>query len=167
MFPELLADFLKDWCEADVGMVNAGVLLDGLEAGDITLEMLHRICPHPINPCRVSLSGEEFREVVQQALHPEMEQLRVKGLGFRGEVMGRMAFSGVRFDTEPIADGSFQVTAIYVGDKLLSSSDKVSIGTIDMFTFGRMYPAIIRAKEKKFYLPELLRDVLAHALSGK
>ncbi|CAG9621078.1 bifunctional metallophosphatase/5'-nucleotidase [Sutcliffiella rhizosphaerae] len=165
IFPDVLANKLKEWCEADVGMVNSGVLLDGLQEGEVTLGMLHRICPHPINPCRVVLTGEEFREVVQQALDPEMEQLRVKGFGFRGEVMGRMAFSGVRFDKEPVADGTSIITAIYVGDKFLSSSDKISIGTIDMFTFGRMYPSIIRAKEKKFYLPELLRDVLAHTFS--
>ncbi|WP_404459329.1 bifunctional metallophosphatase/5'-nucleotidase [Sutcliffiella horikoshii] len=165
IFPDFLADKLREWCQADIGMVNAGVLLDGLEAGEVTLGMLHRICPHPINPCRVTLTGEELREVVQQALHPDMENLRVKGLGFRGEVMGRMAFSGVRFDTEAIKDGSVQVTDIYIGDKRLSSKDDVTVGTIDMFTFGRMYPSIIRAKEKKFYLPELLRDVLAHSFS--
>ncbi len=166
VFPDFLAARLREWCQADIGMVNSGVLLDGLEKGDVTLEMLHRICPHPINPCRVTLTGEELREVAQQALHPEMEQLRVKGLGFRGEVMGKMAFSGVRFDKEPISDGTVQITAIYVQDRLLKSTDTVTVGTIDMFTFGRMYPSIIRAKEKKFFLPELLRDVLAHSFLG-
>lgn len=166
IFPDFLAENLRQWTQADIGMVNAGVLLDGLEKGDVTLEMLHRICPHPINPCRVTLTGEELREVVQQALHPEMEQLRIKGLGFRGEVMGKMAFDGVRFDQEYISDGTVQITAIYVGDRLLKSSDTVTVGTIDMFTFGRMYPSIIRAKEKQFFLPELLRDVLAHSFSG-
>lgn len=165
IFPDFLANNLREWCQADIGMVNAGVLLDGLDAGEVTLGMLHRICPHPINPCRVTLTGEELREVVQQALHPDMENLRVKGLGFRGEVMGRMAFSGVRFDTEPIKDGSVQVTDIYIGGKRLSAKDHVTVGTIDMFTFGRMFPSIIRAKEKKFFLPELLRDVLAHSFS--
>ncbi|MCM3618949.1 bifunctional metallophosphatase/5'-nucleotidase [Sutcliffiella horikoshii] len=166
-FPDFLAARLRKWCQADIGMVNSGVLLDGLEEGDVTHEVLHRICPHPINPCRVALTGEELREVVQQALHPEMEQLRVKGLGFRGEVMGKMAFNGVHFDQEHISDGTVQITAIYIGDRLLKSSDMVTVGTIDMFTFGRMYPSIIRAKEKKFFLPELLRDVLAHSFSGK
>lgn len=164
-FPDFLAEKLREWCQADIGMVNAGVLLDGLEKGEVTLGMLHRICPHPINPCRVTLTGEEFREVVQQALNPDMENLRVKGLGFRGEVMGRMAFSGVRFGTEAIKDETLQVTDIYIGEKRLSAKDQITIGTIDMFTFGRMYPSIVRAKEKKFYLPELLRDVLAHSFS--
>jgi 2',3'-cyclic-nucleotide 2'-phosphodiesterase (5'-nucleotidase family) len=166
IFPDFLAERLKEWCQADIGMVNAGVLLDGLEAGDVTLEMLHRICPHPINPCRVTLTCEELKEVVQQALHPEMEQLLVKGLGFRGEVMGKMAFSGVRFDKAEITGGTEQITAIYVGDRKLEASDRVTIGTIDMFTFGRLYPSISHAKEKEFFLPELLRDVLAHSFSG-
>nr|WP_204418702.1 bifunctional UDP-sugar hydrolase/5'-nucleotidase [Bacillus tianshenii] len=161
----LLAEALKEWCEADIGMVNAGVLLESIPAGAVTRQALHRICPHPINPCRVTLTGEELREVLQQAIQPEMEELKVKGLGFRGKVMGRMAFSGLEMEHEIFSDGSIQVKSLLINGKEVKSNDAISIGTIDMFTFGRMYPSIVRAKDKKFYMPELLRDVLAEKLS--
>ncbi|WP_223701435.1 bifunctional metallophosphatase/5'-nucleotidase [Sutcliffiella deserti] len=162
---DLLAESLKEWCEADIGMVNAGVLLESIPAGEVTREALHRICPHPINPCKITLTGEELREVVQQALQPEMEGLLVKGLGFRGKVMGKMVFSGLELETESLEGNKLQVTAVLVHGKKIGAQEKVKIGTIDMFTFGRMYPSISRAKEKTFYMPELLRDVLAQKLA--
>lgn len=163
-FPILLAEALKEWCDADIGMVNAGVLLESLDAGDVTREMLHRICPHPINPCRVVLTGDELKEVIQQAIQPEMEEFQVKGIGFRGQVMGKMAFSGLKFETESHSDGSVQIVAIFCREREILPHDTIAIGTIDMFTFGRMFPSIKRAKDKKFYMPELLRDVLADKL---
>lgn len=161
----LLAEALKEWCDADIGMVNAGVLLESIPTGAVTREVLHRICPHPINPCRVTLTGEELREVLQQSIQPEMEELKVKGLGFRGKVMGKMAFSGLELESEFFSDGTLQIKAIRVKGKEIQSHDAITIGTIDMFTFGRMYPSIVRAKHKKFFMPELLRDVLAEKLS--
>lgn len=162
---DLLAEALKEWCDADIGMVNAGILLASIPSGTVTRETLHRICPHPINPCRVTLTGEELREVLKLAIHPEMEGLHVKGLGFRGKVMGKMAFSGLTLESEALSDGTVHIKAIRVNGKEVQSQDAISIGTIDMFTFGRMYPSIVRAKDKKFYMPELLRDVLAEKLT--
>src|SRR5699024_989540 len=49
-----LTETLKDWTQADVAMLNAGILLEGFEQGVVTERDVHRICPHPINPCVVS-----------------------------------------------------------------------------------------------------------------
>lgn len=65
--PQLLTDAIKDWCGADIGMMNAGMVLDSLEAGIVTREEVHRICPHPINPIRVTLSGQQLIETVRRA----------------------------------------------------------------------------------------------------
>lgn len=35
-FSHMLASALKTWCNAEIGMVNAGVLLEGLEEGVVT-----------------------------------------------------------------------------------------------------------------------------------
>ena len=35
-FSHMLASALKTWCGAEIGMVNAGVLLEGLEEGVVT-----------------------------------------------------------------------------------------------------------------------------------
>ena len=83
-FPHMLANALKTWCGAEIGMVNAGVL-EGLEEGVVTRGDIHRICPHPINPCLLKVPGKMLREVILKARRPNMENLEVKGFGFRGK----------------------------------------------------------------------------------
>ncbi|MGM2835737.1 5'-nucleotidase C-terminal domain-containing protein, partial [Bacillus cereus group sp. Bce025] len=102
-FPHMLANALKTWCGAEIGMVNAGVLLEGLEEGVVTRGDIHRICPHPINPCLLKVPGKMLREVILKARRPNMENLEVKGFGFRGKVMGKMIYAGVEVipDTIP------------------------------------------------------------------
>ena len=93
-FSHMLANALKTWCGAEIGMVNAGVLLEGLEEGVVTRGDIHRICPHPINPCLLKVR-KTLREVILKARRPNMENLEVKGFGFRGKVMGKMIYAGV------------------------------------------------------------------------
>ena len=102
-FSHMLASALKTWCNAEIGMVNAGVLLEGLEEGVVTRGDIHRICPHPINPCALKVPGKILREVILKARKPNMENLEVKGFGFRGKVMGKMIYAGVEVipDTIP------------------------------------------------------------------
>src|SRR5699024_302840 len=59
---EKLTDTLKEWTHADISMLNAGILLEGLEKGIVTYGDIHRICPHPINPCTIELRGIEIIE---------------------------------------------------------------------------------------------------------
>lgn len=39
-----------------------------------------------------------------------------------------------------------------------------TVGTIDMFTFGYLYPELSTLSNKQYYMPELLRDVLTDVL---
>jgi 5'-nucleotidase len=57
----LLAAGLRRWTGADIGLVNSGQLLQGLKEGSITRGRLLEICPGPINPCRIRLSGADLR----------------------------------------------------------------------------------------------------------
>ena len=58
---------------------------EGLEEGVVTRGDIHRICPHPINPCALKVPGKILREVILKARKPNMENLEVKGFGFRGK----------------------------------------------------------------------------------
>ncbi len=164
-FASLLAKALNEWCEGDVAMVNAGVLLASLPKGVITRGDIHRICPHPINPCKVYLRGSELKEVILQAETEQMKQLRVKGFGFRGEVMGQMAYDRITIEKEQLIDGQEHVRRIFIHDQPIDEQKTYAVATIDMFTFGHLYPEIYRAK-KQYYMPEMLRDVLAWKLKN-
>lgn len=79
--PQLLTDAIKEWCEADIGMMNAGMVLDSLEAGIVTREDIHRICPHPINPIRVTLTGKQLVETVSRGCEEKWNSYASKALG--------------------------------------------------------------------------------------
>ncbi|WP_377887895.1 bifunctional metallophosphatase/5'-nucleotidase [Alkalihalobacillus sp. R86527] len=166
VLPDELSAALREWCNADIGMINSGMLLEGLREGKVSREDLHRICPHPVNPCKVILKGSELREIIAYAMSDELVNLSFKGLGFRGEVMGIMAFDGLEVKTVVMEDGLHHVTEILHNGHQLSPEQEYSVATADMFTFGKFYPQMKHAR-KKYYLPEMLRDLLAWRLENR
>jgi len=160
--PQLLTDAIKEWCEADIGMMNAGMVLDSLEAGIVTREDIHRICPHPINPIRVTLTGKQLIETVSRGCEEKMEQLRIKGFGFRGELMGKMLYSGLTYSLEE--GETKRVKDVYVNDQLVKEDDSYTVGTVDMYTLGSLFPHIRDHEHIEYFMPEFLRDVLSWRL---
>lgn len=159
-----LTDFVKEWTNADVGMLNAGLLLAGFTSGDITYQDVHRNCPHPINACVVSLKGSELLEVVRASFTRELMELQLKGFGFRGEKIGRMVFSGLDVDTDFHSNGHEYVKQVNFQGTPLEQNRTYLLATADMFTFGRLLPEIARAETKILYLPEFLRELLVMTL---
>ncbi|WP_088032671.1 bifunctional metallophosphatase/5'-nucleotidase [Evansella clarkii] len=153
----LLAEGLTEWCDAEISMVNAGVLLDGLPEGLVTYKDIHRICPHPINPAAVRISGEKLLEIIRQARKKEMVEFALKGFGFRGKILGAMVFDKIEV---PENKSYISEEDVFINGEKLSRSRKYKLATLDMFTFGHLYPAISSITEKEYYMPEFLRDVL-------
>ncbi|MFP7271258.1 bifunctional metallophosphatase/5'-nucleotidase [Bacillus safensis] len=160
--PQLLTDAIKDWCGADIGMMNAGMVLDSLEAGIVTREEIHRICPHPINPIRVTLTGQQLIETVQRGCEEKMEQLRIKGFGFRGELMGKMLYSGLSYTLEE--GEAKRVKDVFVHGQLIKKDASYTVGTVDMYTLGSLFPHIRDHEHIEYFMPEFLRDVLTWRL---
>lgn len=159
-----LTEELQEWTGADIGMLNAGILLDHLGVGEITYEDVHRICPHPMNPCKVELKGDELLEVIRVAHTKKLTDIRLKGFGFRGEVIGKMVFSGIDIDLQNGTDGESHVRKVSINEKTIDKDQTYTLATADTFTFGRLFPEIAYSKKKKYYMPELLRDLLTNAL---
>lgn len=154
----LLCEAVLAWCTADVSILNEGLILDDLNMGSVSYFDLLSICPHPINPCNVTLTGAELKEVLTDMKQPSWETLHVKGLGFRGTLMGSMISRGVRTETNG------EIITYWVGNKKLDPKAKYTVAIPDMFTFGEFFPSIYRASEKHYFLPEFMRNILAEAL---
>src|SRR5690625_3542459 len=161
---EQLADTVKHWTNADCAMLNAGLLLDQFPSGDVTYGDIHSICPHPINPCVVELKGSELIEVIRASLTKDFMELKLKGFGFRGEVIGRMIFSGLDVWTERHKDGQEYVKHIQFAGKPLDTNISYTVALPDTFTFGRLLPEVAKSETKQFFLPEFLRDLLVMTL---
>ncbi|MEI3605492.1 bifunctional UDP-sugar hydrolase/5'-nucleotidase [Pseudogracilibacillus sp. SE30717A] len=159
-----LTEKLVEWTNADCGMLNAGLLLDDFAAGDVTYKDVHRICPHPINPCVVYLTGDELLEVIRASLTDQFINFQLKGFGFRGVIIGRMVFAKLDVKTAFHANGQEFVKEVYFNDAPLQPDKKYKLVTADIFTFGRLLPEIAKSEKKDLFLPEFLRDLLVETL---
>lgn len=153
---QLLCRALREWCEADCAMINAGLLLGPL-SGDVTEYELLTICPHPINPCVVDLTGEELREVLLESRDEQLHHREIKGLGFRGTALGLFIYDRIEFRTD----------GIFINKQPLEMERHYTLALPDMFTFGHFFKSVLPNKTKRYYLPELLRDLLKWKLMNR
>ncbi|ACT03225.1 bifunctional metallophosphatase/5'-nucleotidase [Paenibacillus sp. JDR-2] len=160
----LLAAGLRRHADAEIGIVNTGQLLGGLQQGDVTEGQLHALCPSPINPCRMLLSGANIRAALEEALLPSFTGMPIKGYGFRGEVLGTLAIDGIEVEYDPSLPELHRIVSIHVNGELLSDEREYVVGCIDMFTFHIGYLSLGQATEVSYYLPEFIRDLLAAEL---
>ncbi len=163
----LLADSLVNWTGAKYSFVNSGQLLDSLPSGTVTKQTLHAICPHPINPVILSMSGKDIRLTLEQSLLAEYKELEIRGFGFRGKILGSLAISGMKVIYDPTKAPFQKIKSIYMGEEVLVDEKVYEIATISMLTFGVGYSHIGNAKVLHYFLPEMLRDVLLAGLHAK
>lgn len=163
----LLAAGIKSWTQADIGIVNAGQLLNGIEAGEVTFKQLLEICPAPINPCRMKLSGRSLLKALEESLLSEFYELPIRGFGFRGKVLGSLCMDGVVIDYDPSRTSNDKITQVLINGAPIQLEHEYLVGTIDMFTFGIGYNSFTEGSEVKYFLPEFIRDVLHKQLLDK
>ncbi|OLN22600.1 bifunctional metallophosphatase/5'-nucleotidase [Domibacillus antri] len=150
VLPLMLTEALTEWCNADCSFLNAGVVLGHLPAGTVTKYDIHGLLPHPINPCVIELKGAELAEVLRQTRDEQWPHMQIKGLGFRGKVMGRFVYDKIEMDGQ----------VIYIDGKPLDMKRIYKLATLDMFTYGHYFVELHRAPVKTYFMPEFLRDVL-------
>lgn len=163
-FANLLAQSVRIFTKADIALVNAGLLLHSLPEGVTTKKDLLRVCPHPINPCVISIRALELKEIIEEALQPEKVRQRVRGYGFRGEVLGFPALDGCEVYLEANGDRP-KVVELMLGGKPLSPETVIRLGTIDMFMFLKPYQGLKKDLSPQFLLPDFLRTLLANELT--
>lgn len=161
----LLADALRQWTQAEIGLVNAGQLLDGLPEGPVTFGDVHRICPSPVNPCRMRVAGSDLLRALEESLLPEFYGMPVRGFGFRGDRLGVLCVSSnVRIEYDEAGVPYGKIRRVAVDGRPLDPERLYDVGTIDMFTFSVGYTSLASGGDRRFYLPEFLRDVLLAGL---
>lgn len=140
---------LLDYTKADCALFNAGIFLGSLPKGWVTKGDLHQLLPHPINVCTIELTGEQLQLVYEQSMNPELPTIEVKGLGFRGTLMGALIHERL------YKNNSGQ---LFVGNRLVIANEHYTLATLDMFTFGFFFP-IFEHLPKNYLMPDLIRDV--------
>jgi 5'-nucleotidase len=164
IFGNLLAEGIKDWCNTPISIVNSGQILDRLDRGKVSKADLLRICPHPINPCIVNVTGEELYTILERSLDTDFQSLKIRGLGFRGKVLGMLCIDGIDVQYTQTSNGKMELVDIFQGNQILNKDEIYEVATLDMFTFGPIFPELYKASHVQYFLPEFLRDVLAFRL---
>ncbi|GEN47029.1 bifunctional metallophosphatase/5'-nucleotidase [Alkalibacillus haloalkaliphilus] len=162
---EIMSKFvntLKDWTGADAAALNSGVLLQGFNVGEVTKKHVHERCPHPMNPCKMVLTGEELIETIKLFESERFTNFKLKGLGFRGQVIGKMIYSNITFDYNYYSN---KIQKVYLDGEMVDPNKNYTLATADTFSFPWLIPPISKVNEKKYYMPEFLRDVLEECLS--
>ncbi|WP_144940197.1 bifunctional UDP-sugar hydrolase/5'-nucleotidase [Paenibacillus sp. 32O-W] len=161
----LLASGVRRWVDAEVGIINAGQLLGGLEEGPVTKLRLLQVCPSPINPCKFWLRGDHLALALEQSLLDEFIDKEIRGFGFRGKVLGMLCLDGIDVDYDAAAPSYHKIRQIYINGLPLEPERHYLVGSLDMFTFGVGYLSLSKGTGTEYYLPEFLREVLEHQLS--
>lgn len=153
---QILCRALREWCKADCAFINAGLILGPL-SGRVTSYDLLSICPHPINPCKIELTGRELKEVLLETKSENWAQRQVTGLGFRGSIMGVSVYDQITFKEN---------NEIFINGMELQLDHSYTLAIPDMFTFGHFFKEIFPNKKKEYFLPEFLRDLLKWKLQS-
>ena len=148
-----LSDFfgqaLVAYTNADCGLFNAGIFLGSLPQGIVTKRDLHNILPHPINACVLTVTGESLRTYYEASLDPEWARTEVRGLGFRGTIMGAMIHVNL----------TMKNGILHIGEHAVRLEKEYRLATLDMFTFGFFYPDM-KCEKIDYIVPELIRDIV-------
>jgi 5'-nucleotidase len=161
----LLACAVRNSTSAEIGLVNAGQLLQGLPEGEVSEETIHAICPSPINLCLIKLRGSRIIRALEESLLPEFHELHIRGYGFRGRVLGTICLDGAEVTVDPSRAPYDRITHVQVNGEPLIEDRLYSVGTLDMFTFGVGYLSLKEGQVMRYFVPEFIRDVLSQALN--
>ncbi|MDF2960186.1 MAG: YunD [Paenibacillus sp.] len=156
----LLAAGLRKRVGGDLALVNAGQFLDGLAQGAVTAGRLLEICPSPINPCLMVLTGEQILQALEESLLPEFMEKPLYGFGFRGKVLGMLNVDGLHVEYDAGAPAYSKINRVWVGSELLTAAKEYRVASIDMFTFGVGYHSLSKSAQVQYFLPEFLRDIM-------
>jgi 2',3'-cyclic-nucleotide 2'-phosphodiesterase (5'-nucleotidase family) len=161
-FASFLAASLRLWANAEVGLANSGLLLAPLSEGAVTRKDLLLCVPHPIKPCAVTLTGEQLFQLIAHSVQPQIVYKELRGFGFRGKMIGWMGVDGITVHYE--AGVLPVICGIEVNGDPIDMQREYRIGTVDLFAFSPLFPELSQGKEYRFFLPEVLREVLAVTL---
>jgi 2',3'-cyclic-nucleotide 2'-phosphodiesterase (5'-nucleotidase family) len=156
----LLAAGLRKRVGTDISLVNAGQFLDSLAAGPVTIGRLLEICPSPINPCLIILTGGQILQALEESLLPEFQSKPIYGFGFRGKVLGMLNVDGLTVDYDKTAPAYSKVKRVWIEHELLAEEKEYKVASIDMFTFGVGYHSLAKGRGVQYLLPEFLRDIM-------
>ncbi|KRM74686.1 bifunctional metallophosphatase/5'-nucleotidase [Secundilactobacillus collinoides] len=152
---------LEDYAQTDAAIINGGLFMTDLPAGEVTANDFHNLLPHAMHAMRVTLNGYDLWRLIR-----EMEKNRVflsrfpiKGMGFRGKVFGSINYSGISYDEH-------DQQVLFRGE-VLSPVRHYTIAMPDHYLFIPFFPTISIVGQNEIMYGKLLRNVLSDYLAKR
>jgi len=158
----LLADALKDVVEAEIGLINSGVLTGGIGKGAVSRKQLHQLLPSPLNPTCMEVRGADLKASLEKSLLKEFQIGDGRGPGSRTRYLGNLQVS---FNVQ-VRVNSGKLKTVMVNDESLEDDKWYSVGTSDFLQRGTGYSELAYNRNAR-YRPEFLRDLLQTYLQKK
>ncbi len=138
----LMAHSVKDFWQADVGIMYGGGATNGLRTGDITKGNVLDSCKSMHAPAIIEVTGEQLAGLIQENYNEEITNRKVYGSGFRpaGISIGQLQFSGVSWTMKKDA----QVLNIQVNNEAIDLNKKYTVGTASPLIYEEVcgYPSV-------------------------
>ncbi|KRL79438.1 bifunctional metallophosphatase/5'-nucleotidase [Secundilactobacillus paracollinoides] len=152
---------LEDYAQTDAAIINGGLFMTDLPAGEVTANDFHNLLPHAMHVMRVTLNGYDLWRLIR-----EMEKNRVflsrfpiKGMGFRGKIFGAINYSGISYDAH-------DQQVLYRGE-VLSPVRHYTVAMPDHYLFIPFFPTISIVGQNEIMYGKLLRNVLSDYLAKR
>lgn len=151
----LLAQSVYEFTHADCTIINAGLIVKGIDGPRVTEFDVHQMLPHPINAVRIKISGKDLKSVILTAEEQNYMHEHAQGLGFRGDIFGGYILYNMGYIESE--------ARFFVQGKEIEDDHIYTLGTIDMYTFGRYFP-IFKDLPTEYLMPDFLRDIFKKKL---
>ncbi len=149
-----LADCLFAEHPCDFAMIHQGVLNKDIPKEISRLSLLEA-CPSILNPALIKWTGRQIKEALQASLDEEFIHKSGIGPGFRGEVLGTLAFShNVRI----------KENTLFVDGKEIEEDRLYTVMSDDYLFRGIGYKMLAGEKKNRRYFAGYLRDLLERRL---
>ena len=146
----MLAESIHDFTQAECTLINAGLLVKGVNNAPVTAFDIHQMLPHPINTVTIQIPGFILKQVIIESQKQAYMHERAQGLGFRGNIFGGYILYGMGY----IASQQ----RYFVQGEEIDDERIYTLGTVDMYTFGRYFP-MLKDLPTTYLMPEFLRDI--------
>jgi len=154
----LMAQSVKDFWQADVGIMYGGAATTGLGSGDISKGNVLDSCKSMHAPAIIEITGEQLAGLIQETYYEEITNRGVYGSGFRPEgiSIGSLQFSGVIW-----TEIDNEVSNIQVNGKTIDSKKRYTVGTGSPLIYEEVcgYPSVKRNKLIDYSKIVMTKDV--------
>ena len=117
----LLADMLREYADADIGLVPAGAIRTDLQAGEVTVEEVLNVFPFTDTVALVTLNGVELKSLLEKGLSLDY---------------GMAQFSGVTITFDGSAPRGERLIHATVGGKPLQDRGVYRVATVSFTATG-------------------------------